>query len=91
MVVQSVEALARSSRAFFRDFDRVTYHNHKVMFYEKEADKVSTKLKRRIFDSEMDLAKDASPGIFVENIDNIADSFEDVADRLAIYAIKRSV
>ncbi|MBE88856.1 MAG: hypothetical protein CMM76_05370 [Rhodospirillaceae bacterium] len=91
MVVQSVEALARSSRAFFRDFDRVTYHNHKVMFYEKEADKVSTKLKRKIFDSEMDLAQKMHLRYFVENIDNIADWAEDVADRLAIYAIKRSV
>jgi len=91
MVVQSVEALARSSRAFFRDFDRVTYHNHKVMFYEKEADKVSTKLKRKIFDSDMDLAQKTHLRYFVENIDNIADWAEDVADRLAIYAIKRSV
>lgn len=91
MVVQSVEALARSSRAFFRDFERVSYHNHKVMFYEKEADKVSTKLKRKIFSSELDLAHKMHLRYFVESIDNIADWSEDVADRLAIYAIKRSV
>lgn len=91
MVVQAVEALARSSRAFFRDFERVSYHNHKVMFYEKEADKVSTKLKRKIFDSDLDLAHKMHLRYFVESIDNIADWAEDVADRLAIYAIKRSV
>ncbi|MDA0655084.1 MAG: DUF47 family protein [Proteobacteria bacterium] len=91
MVVQSVEALARSARAFFRDFERVTHHNHKVMFYEKEADKVSTTLKRQIFSSDLDLARKMHLRYFVENIDNIADWAEDVADRLAIYAIKRSV
>ena len=91
MVVQSVEALARSSRAFFRDFDRVSYHNHKVMFYETEADKVSTKLKRQIFASKLDLAHKMHLRYFVESIDNIADWSEDVADRLAIYALKRSV
>jgi predicted phosphate transport protein (TIGR00153 family) len=91
MVVQSVEALARSARAFFRDFERVTHHNHKVMFYEKEADKVSTTLKRQIFSSDLDLVHKMHLRYFVENIDNIADWAEDVADRLAIYAIKRSV
>jgi uncharacterized protein len=91
MVVQSVEALARSARAFFRDFERVTHHNHKVMFYETEADKVSTTLKRQIFSSDLDLAQKMHLRSFVENIDNIADWAEDVADRLAIYAIKRSV
>jgi predicted phosphate transport protein (TIGR00153 family) len=91
MVVQAVEALSRSSRAFFRDFERVSYHNHKVMFYEKEADKVSTKLKRAIFASDLELAHKIHLRYFVENIDNIADWAEDVADRLAIYAIKRSV
>lgn len=91
MVVQSVEALSRSSRAFFRDFDRVSYHNHKVMFYETEADKVSTKLKRRIFSSDLDLSQKMHLRSFVESIDNIADWSEDVADRLAIYALKRSV
>jgi predicted phosphate transport protein (TIGR00153 family) len=91
MVVQSVEALARSARSFFRDFERVTHHNHKVMFYEKEADKVSTTLKRQIFSSDLDLVHKMHLRYFVENIDNIADWAEDVADRLAIYAIKRSV
>ena len=62
------------------------------MFYEKEADKVSTKLKRAIFDSDdLELANKSHLRNFVEHIDNIADWSEDVADRLAIYAIKRSI
>ncbi len=88
-VTAAVDALVLASRAFFRNAEMVGDHMHKVMFYEKEADKVSTKLKRRVFDSGIDLAHKWHLRHFVELIDNIADRSEDVADRLAIYAIKR--
>jgi predicted phosphate transport protein (TIGR00153 family) len=88
-VTVAVESLVLASRAFFRNAEMVGDHMHKVIFYEKEADKVSTKLKRRIFDSNIDLARKWHLRHFVEMIDNIADRAEDVADRLAIYAIKR--
>ncbi|MSO92796.1 MAG: DUF47 family protein [Rhodospirillales bacterium] len=90
-VVQSVEVLVRASRAFFRNIEAVGDHNHKVMFFEKEADKISTKLKLAIFDSDLPLPNKAHLRYFVENIDNVADQAEDVADRLAIYTIKRTV
>jgi len=88
-VTAAVEALVLASRAFFRNVEMVNDHMHKVIFYEKEADKVSTKLKRQVFDSDIDLAHKWHLRHFVELIDNIADRSEDVADRLAIYAIKR--
>jgi len=88
-VTAAVEALVLASRAFFRNVEMVSDHMHKVIFYEKEADKVSTKLKRQIFESDIDLARKLHLRHFVELIDNIADRSEDVADRLAIYAIKR--
>lgn len=88
-VTAAVEALVLASRAFFRNVEMVNDHMHKVIFYEKEADKVSTKLKRQIFESDIDLARKLHLRHFVEVIDNIADRAEDVADRLAIYAIKR--
>lgn len=90
-VVQCADALVQGARAFFRNIEAVPDHNHKVMFFEKEADKVSTKLKRAIFDSDLPLPNKTHLRYFVENIDNIADSSEDVADRLAIYTIKRTV
>ncbi len=91
MVVQAVEALVLASRAFFHNIEEVGDHNHKVMFFEKEADKVSTKLKKAIFDSNLDLSQKKQLRNFVEYIDNVADWAEDVADRLAIYYIKRTV
>lgn len=90
-VVQCADALVQGSRAFFRNIEAVPDHNHKVMFFEKEADKVSTKLKRAIFDSDLPLPNKTHLRYFVENVDSIADRAEDVADRLAIYTIKRTV
>ncbi len=90
-VVNTVESLVLASRAFFRNIEAVPDHMHKVMFYEKEADKVSTKLKKAIFATDLPLSHKAHLRNFVEHIDNLADKSEDVADRLAIYTIKRTV
>ena len=91
MVVQAVDALVLASHAFFSNVQEVNDHKHKVMFFEKEADKVSTKLKKAIFGSNLDLSQKKQLRNFVEYIDNVADWAEDVADRLAIYYIKRTV
>ena len=88
--VAAVESLVLASRAFFRSIEAVSDHMHKIMYYEKEADKVSTKLKRAIFASDMSLSHKSHLRSFVEYIDNLADRSEDVADRLAIYTIKRT-
>lgn len=90
-VVEAVDALVLGARSFFRSPQLVGDYNHKVMVYEKEADKISTKLKREIFASDLDLSHKAHLRNFVEHIDNVADRAEDVSDRLAIYAIKRTV
>ncbi len=91
MVVKAADELALSGRAFFRSPYDVPAHNHKVMLYEKEADAISTKLKTEIFASDLELAEKLHLRDFVEQIDSVADLAEDVADRLAIYAIKRIV
>ena len=91
MVVKAVDELGLSARAFFRSPHDVPVYNHKVMLYEKEADIIGTNLKKAIFNSDLDLAHKLHLREFVEQIDSIADMAEDVADRLAIYAIKRLV
>ena len=90
-VVNTIESLVLASRAFFRNIEAVPDHMHKVMFYEKEADKISTKLKKAVFATDLPLSHKAHLRNFVEHIDNLADRSEDVADRLAIYTIKRTV
>ena len=89
MVIRSVDELALSGRAFFRSPHDVPAYNHKVILYEKEADKISLNLKTAIFDSSLDLSLKIQLREFSDRIDGIADLAEDVADRLAIYAIKR--
>jgi predicted phosphate transport protein (TIGR00153 family) len=91
MVVQAADALVLAARSFFRSPHTVGDYNHKVLVYEKEADKISTQLKQDIFDSDLNLSRKIHLRNFVEQIDNVADWAEDVADRLAIYAIKRTV
>ena len=87
--VNAAESIVLASRAFFRNIEAVHDHMHKVMFYEKEADKISSKLKRAIFATDLPLYHKAHLRNFAEHIDNVADRSEDVADRLAVYTIKR--
>jgi len=91
MVVKAADELGLSGRAFFRNPHDVPAYNHKVMLYEKEADVLSTNLKKALFSSDLDLAHKLHLREFIEQIDEVADMAEDVADRLAIYAIKRLV
>ncbi|MFQ6024587.1 MAG: DUF47 domain-containing protein [Acidiferrobacterales bacterium] len=90
-VVTCVESVVFAARAFFRDIETVRDHNSKVMFYETQADKISTKLKRAVFASNLELAHKTQLRYFVERVDELANEAEDIADALAIYAIKRQL
>lgn len=91
-VVEAVEAIVRSSRAFFKDISAVADHMHKVSFWETEADKISTRLQRNIFrKKDMHLSHRMQLRDFVRHVDKIADRAEDVADSLSIFVIKRSL
>ena len=85
------EAVIVSTRAFFRDVDAVKDNLFKVHHYEKEADGISDTLKRAIFASDLDLARKTHLRYFAQNVEKVSDRAEDVADRLAIYAIKRNI
>ena len=88
-VSMAVESAVLASRAFLRDIQSVRDHLHKVMFYEKDADRAADKLKRAVFASSLPLAEKLHLRRFIDAIDHIADESEDVADWLAIYTIKR--
>ena len=87
---QSVEYLVLAARAFFRDITTINDHLHKVRFYESEADKTEVRLKQQIFSLDLDLPQKIHLRFFVERLAWISDLAEDIADELAIYAIKRS-
>ena len=91
-VVEAVEAMVRSSRAFFKKISEVADHMHKVSYWETESDKVSTRLQRAIFNKDdLHLSQKIQLRDFVMHIDKIADRAEDVSDKLSIYVIKRSL
>ena len=91
-VVEAVEAVVLSSRAFFKNIAAVSDHMHKVSYWETESDKVASNLQRAIFKHEdMRMSHRLQLRDFAKKVDNIADVSEDVADRLAIYVIKRSL
>ncbi len=90
---KSVEELAKASRAFFTELKMVNNYVNKVHFYEHEADKLEKSIKHKIFnsDTEMDLSIRMHLRYFTEKIALLSDEAESVAERLAIYAIKRRI
>ncbi len=91
VVIDSAESLCISVRSFFRDTKTVRDNSHKVAFFEKESDKQTSDLQRKIFQSNLTLDQKMHLRYFVEKIDQIADQAEDIADELQIYSIKRSI
>jgi len=90
-VVDSVDALVSALRAFFRGEQSISDHMHKVIFYETEADKINHRVMGLVFEADSDLSYKNQIRHFVLHVDSIADVAEDVADRLAIFALKRAI
>ena len=88
---EAAEAVIVSARAFFRDSEAVKDNLFKVHHYEKEADQISDLLKRAVFASDLELAHKIHLRYFALNVELVSDKAEEVADRLAIYAIKRKI
>jgi predicted phosphate transport protein (TIGR00153 family) len=88
--VTSVEYMVYAVRAYFSDYQKVRDNINKSVFYEKEADVLADKLKREIFaNTNLGLAEKIHLRYFTYHIEQIADSAEDVCDRLSIAVIKR--
>lgn len=90
-VIACVDAVVMATRAFFRNIEAVRDHISKVMFYETEADKISSKLKVMAFSSDLPKVEKIHLRYFIERIDELANEAEDIADALAIFTIKRSI
>jgi predicted phosphate transport protein (TIGR00153 family) len=88
---RTAESVVLAARAFFRDPRNVTDHLHKVYFYEKESDTLAMDLKRKVFETDLELARKIHLRYFALNVDRLSDAAEDVADKLSIYAIKRTI
>ena len=87
----AVEELIKAARAFFHNFHLVNDYTHKVLFYEKEVDDFSEKIRKEIFDSKIDLTHKLHLKQVIYEIEMISDHCQEVADRLIIYTIKRQL
>ena len=90
-VSDCAENMAISSRAFFRDLSTLRDYSQKVFLLEHQSDKTSAKLRKSVFDSELELAQKIQINDFVEEVADIADLAEDCIDALLIFAIKREI
>ena len=91
-VGETVESIVLAVRAYFKNIHAVADHLDKVYYWETESDKISTRLQMAIFRKEdLRLSHRMLQREFARHLDKIADRAEDVADRLNIYVIKRSV
>lgn len=91
-VVESVEAMVRSARAFFKNVSAVADHLHKVSHWETQSDKVATRIQKHVFKKpDLHLSYRMQLRDFIRHVDKIADRAEDVADKLRIFTIKRSL
>ncbi len=89
--VQAVEQLVFAVRSFFRDIAAVNNYIHKVYFFEREADHLGEKLRRKIFDLDIELSRKSQLRFFAIHIEKISDYAQAVCDRLSIYTIKRQL
>jgi len=89
--IKAVDAIILSVRTFFRDPRAVKDLLPKVYFYEEEADRVSNELKRSIYKEfpGLDLSRKSHIRYFIHQAENLSDVSEDIADIIAILAIKR--
>ncbi len=87
---EAAQHLVLACRAFFRQITAVPDNIHKVYFYEKEADRLADAIKRKIFSADLELARKIHLRYFCLHVETLSDRSEEVADRLAIYAIKRT-
>lgn len=86
----AAEELMPAARSFFREPHLVREKLLKVYFFERETDKSSFTLKKKIFHemNDLTLAEKAHLRYIIHHIESISDRAQDAADLLATMAIK---
>jgi predicted phosphate transport protein (TIGR00153 family) len=89
--VKAVEQVVDAVRAFFRNESRMRDCTNKVDFYESEADRAGLRLKKQIFQSDLDLARKHHLRYFADALESLSDIAQEVSERLSIASIKRAL
>jgi predicted phosphate transport protein (TIGR00153 family) len=88
--VRAVEQVVSAARAFFRNESQLRDFINKVDYYESEADRIGLRLKKQIFQSDIELSRKHHLRFFADALESLSDLAEQVSDRLGIATIKRS-
>jgi predicted phosphate transport protein (TIGR00153 family) len=91
--VESALCVIPAVRTFFNEPVQVRNMLSKVYFYEKETDKISRSIKRKLFHDmpELDLAHKIHLRYFALHIESISDKAERLADVLSLMALKLNI
>ena len=89
----AVEAVVPAAKAYFRTPDLVPDKISRAYFYEKEAVKYSQTIKRNVFHNmpSLKLSEKFHLRYFALHIENLSKAAENVADQLAVMAIRRNL
>jgi predicted phosphate transport protein (TIGR00153 family) len=87
--VKAVEQVVEAARAFFRSESRLRDCINKVDFYESEADRAGLRLKKQIYQSDLELARKHHLRYFADALESLSDIAQEVSEQLAIASIKR--
>lgn len=89
----AVEAVIPAAKAYFRAPETVPDKISRAYFYEKEAVKYSQTIKRRVFHNMpgLKLSEKFHLRYFALHIENLSKAAENVADQLAVMAIRRTL
>ena len=87
--VKAVEQVVEATRAFFRSEGRMRDCINKVEYYESEADRSGLRLKKALYDSDLELARKHHLRVFADHVESLSDMAQAVAERLTIASIKR--
>jgi uncharacterized protein Yka (UPF0111/DUF47 family) len=87
--VKAVEQVVEAARAFFRSESRLRDCINKVDFYESEADRAGLRLKKQIYQSDLELPRKHHLRYFADSLESLSDMAQVVSEQLAIASIKR--
>mgnify|MGYP003467056908 FL=1 len=89
----AVEAVVPAAKAYFKSPETVPDKISRAYFYEKEAVKYSQTIKRTVFHNmpSLKLSEKFHLRYFALHIENLSKAAENVADQLAVMAIRRTL
>lgn len=90
-VAKAGHAMMEGARAYFKEPQAVRNHLPKIDFHEREATNTGLRVGRQIFDSDLPLERKRQLLDWIVGLRQIASHASDVGDRMAIFAVKRSL